>query len=242
MSRRVRNRRDIFIFAPMQPALFISLCNPSTMNLRICFYLFLGGVLSVSCVSKKKYLGILAQQEQDRQGFENRLAIMDRELEVANEKIDTLTLQLATTNGANTALLASQQTLLDRIDAVQADLENERQAKRSTSQDLNSTVAEKEKTIAARDAQLKSIQSAIEDFEKNQTNTLTMFASELEELFGDKQSVDYVNDEIRITLNESLLFRPESARVRTSGIQNLKKIGKVMIKKLQMFTMTNEDQ
>lgn len=65
----------------------------------------------------------------------------------------------------------------------------------------------------------------------------------MEQLFGDKQSVDYVNDEIRITLDETLLFRPGSARVRTAGIQNLEKIAQLIEKDptLKLTVIGNTD-
>lgn len=186
--------------------------------------------ISMSCVSKKNYEATLAQHEVEKQGFENRIAILDRQINQRNNQIDTLNLNLATARGANQALTATQDKILDRIDEVQAELENERKDKSSTSQSLSSTVREKEGIIKERDEKIGKIAGAITQFEEDQNKVLGEFRWDLEQLFQDKQSVDYVNNEIRITLDESLLFRSGSARVRTAGIQNLKKIAEFMNK------------
>lgn len=203
-----------------------------SFNMKIHTFLSLAimALLSISCVSKKNFEATLAQHEVEKQGFQNRIAILDRQIDQRNTRIDTLKLSLATAQGANQALITTQDNLLDRIDEVQAQLEDERKDKSSTSKSLSSTVREKEQIIKEKEAQIGRIAGVISQFEENQTKVLGEFRYDLEQFFQDKQSVDYVNDEIRITLDESLLFRPGSARVRTAGIQNLKKIAEFMNK------------
>ena len=198
------------------------------MKWQTFFGLVLMALISTSCISKKNHEAVLAQHEVEKQGFENRIAILDRQILNQGQTIDTLNLNLANKIGANAALTATQDKLLDRIDEVQAQLENEKKDKSSTSQSLSSTVREKEDIIKAREAKIASIQAKITQFEENQQKVLGEFSWQLEQSFGEKQSVDYVNDEIRITLDESLLFRPGSARVRTAGIQNLEKIANLV--------------
>ena len=200
------------------------------MKIYNFFFLIIAASLAVSCVSKKKFEAAQAQHDVEKQGFENRISILDRQLEQRNQTIDTLELHLANKTGANDALLVTQDKLLDRIDEVQMQLENEKKAKSNTSQNLNSIVDEKESVIKAKDETLASIQGTISKFEENQKKLLSEFQWELEQAFSDKQSVTYVNDEIRITMDESLLFRPGSARVRTAGIQNLEKIAQIINK------------
>ena len=213
------------------------------MKLQTFIGLLLMTLVSVSCISKKNFEATLAQHEVEKQGYENRIAILDRQILDRNQFIDTLSLNLANKEGANTALLATQDKLLDRIDEVQLQLENEQKDKSSTSQSLSSTVREKEEIIKAKEAKIASIQGKITQFEENQQKVLGDFSWELEQVFADKQSVNYVNDEIRITLDESLLFRPGSARVRTVGIQNLEKIAELMKKDptLKLTVIGNTD-
>lgn len=200
------------------------------MKLRTFFGLFIMAALSTSCISKKDYEATLAQHEVDKQGFENRISILDRQIATRDHTIDTLELRVATQTGANTVLLTTQDKLLDRIDEVQAQLDDEKKGASSTSQSLSSTVREKEGIIKEKDEQIGRIQGAITKFEEDQQKVLGDLSYELEQLFADKQSVNYVNSEIRITMDESLLFRPGSARVRTAGIQNLKKIAELIQK------------
>lgn len=90
------------------------------MKLQTFIGLFLLALISTSCISKKNYEAVLAQHEVTKQGFENRIAILDRQILNQNQQIDTLNLNLANKVGANTALVATQDKLLDRIDEVQA--------------------------------------------------------------------------------------------------------------------------
>lgn len=209
---------------------------------KIVSFLILG-FLVTACVSKKNYEATLAKHEVEKQGYENRIAILDRQVLDRDQQIDTLNLYLANKEGANTALMATQGNLLDRIDEVQAQLEDEKKDKSNTSQSLSSTVRAKEDIIKARDEQIAHIQQKITQFEENQQKVLGDFSWELEQAFADKQSVNYVNDEIRITLDESLLFRPGSARVRTAGVQNLEKIASLIEKDptLKLIVIGNTD-
>jgi len=198
------------------------------MKLQTFLGIVLMALISTSCITKKNHEAVLAQHEVEKQGFENRIAILDRQILNQGQTIDSLNINLANKIGANTALTATQDKLLDRIDEVQAQLENEKKDKSSTSQSLSSTVREKEDIIKAREAKIANIQAKITQFEENQQKVLGNFSWELEQAFGEQQSVDYVNDEIRITLDAALLFRPGSARVRTAGIQNLEKIANLI--------------
>jgi chemotaxis protein MotB len=211
------------------------------------FYTFLGlllfAALSTSCVSKKKFEASLAAKEAERLAFESKIRTLDKTIADKNVLIDTLELRYSSTMGANQVLLTTQDKLLDRIDEVQAQLENERKDKSSTTQGLNSVVSQKDNIIRDKDAQLGRIKGRITKFEEEQTQVINEFRWELEQLFAEKQSVDYTNNEIRITLEESLLFRPSQARVRTSGIQNLQKIAELMNKypTLKLYVIGNTD-
>jgi len=77
-------------------------------------------LISTSCISNKKFEATLAQHEVDKQGFENRISILNRQINNRDQTIDTLQLKLASQNGANAVLLTTQDKLLDRIDEVQA--------------------------------------------------------------------------------------------------------------------------
>ncbi len=213
------------------------------MKLQTFFIFLIIGFLTTSCISKKNYEATLATHEVEKQGYENRIALLDRQILDLDQQIDTLNLNLANKEGMNTALVAAQDKLLDRIDEVQAQLANEQKDKSSTSRSLSATVREKEDIIKKRDERIAEITTTITQFEENQQKVLGDFSWELEQLFADQQSVNYVNDEIRITLDESLLFRPGSARVRTAGIQNLEKIANLIAKDptLKLIVIGNTD-
>ena len=96
------------------------------MKWQTFFGLVLMALISTSCISKKDYEAVLAQHEVEKQEFENRITVLDRQILNQGQIIDTLNLNLANKIGANTALTATQDKLLDRIDEVQAQLENEK--------------------------------------------------------------------------------------------------------------------
>lgn len=200
-------------------------------------------LLNTACVSKKKYEETLTSHDVERKDLQQQMTVLQNENLKKGAQIDTLTLKYTRTKGANEALLTTQDKLLDRIDEVQEQLENERKDKSSTTQDLNSVVREKDQIIEERELELADIQGQITQFEKDQNKVLGEFSLELQQLFDDKQSVDYINSEIRITLEEDLLFRPGSARVRTVGIQNLQKIAMLMNKypTLKLYVIGNTD-
>jgi len=213
------------------------------MKLHTFIGLSIMALLSTGCISKKNYEATLAQHEVDRQGFENRISILDRQIKTRDHTIDTLQLRIANQTGANTVLLTTQDKLLDRIDEVQAQLDNEKKGASNTSQSLNSTVKEKEAVIMEKEAQIGRIQTSITKFEEDQQKVLGDLNWELQQSFEDQVSVNYVNNEIRITMDEALLFRPGSARVRTAGIQNLQKVAELITKypTLKMNVIGNTD-
>lgn len=200
-------------------------------------------LLTFSCVGKKKFEAALAKNELDSQGFENRISILDREILQKKRQIDTLSLRYAETRGANGALLATQDKHLDRIDEVQAQLDNARKDKSSTAQDLTSEVRDRDQTIKDKTNQLARISGTIDKFEKENEAKIGNLRWELEQAFAEKQSVEYVNQELRIILNDELLFRSNNARVRTAGIQNLKKIADFMNSNptLRLYVIGNTD-
>lgn len=213
------------------------------MKFNSFFILVLSSLISLSCVSKKKFEARLLSHENERQEYESRIAQLDQQIIWKNQQIDTLTLMYTHTSGANEALVKTQDKLLDRIDEVQAVLDAERKDKSSTTKNLNEVVREKELLILEKEAQINQVKNTIDEFEENQKKLLTEFSSELEQLFADKQSVNFVNNEIRISLDEDLLFRPTQARIRTAGIQNLKKMAEFMNKypTLKLYVVGNTD-
>lgn len=212
--------------------------KPIPFLILIAFTLF-----TVSCVGKKKYEAALEQNEVEKQGYENRISILDRELIAKKVLIDTLSVRYAEQKGANKVLLATQDKHLDRIDEVQAQLENERKDKSSTAKDLNSEVRERDKIIKGKEEQLTQISTKIDQFEAEYQKLVSNLTWELEQTFAEKQSIEYINQEMRITFDDDLLFRPNNARVKTAGIQNLKKIADFMNSNptLKLFVIGNTD-
>ena len=84
------------------------------MKLHTFIGLLIMALISTSCISNKKFEATLAQHEVDKQGFENRISILDRQINNRDQTIDTLQLKLASQNGANACLLYTSPSPRDR--------------------------------------------------------------------------------------------------------------------------------
>ncbi len=209
----------------------------------IFMVIFTFSIFSTSCVSKKKHLQTLTNHKQENQDYENKITLLNGKIVEKNKEIDTLTLLNAKLQGANEALLMTQDKLQDRIDEVQAQIVATQKDKSSTAQELNAILAEKDQMITKKEEQLTTLETIIQAFEEKQNQLLGEFRWELQSLGNEKYSVDYTNSEIRISFADDLLFRPESARVRTAGIANLQKIADLINKypTLTLYVVGNTD-
>ena len=204
---------------------------------------FAFSILTTSCVSKKKHLQTLTNHQQENQNYENKITLLNGIIKDKNQQIDTLTIFNARLSGANEALLITQDKLQDRIDEVQAQIVATRKDKSSTTEEFNALLTQRDQMIARKDTQLATLGTIIQSFEEKQNQLLNEFRWGLQTMENEKYTVDYVNNEIRITFSDDLLFRSESARVRTTGIANLQKIADLINKypTLTLYVIGNTD-
>ncbi len=112
-------------------------------------------LLSVSCVSKKKHLAALAAAYAVADSLSFRL-------DSTAHLVGQLRLDTAERRGENTALLASQDKLQDRIIALDDEIERLEQKLAREVQDLDQTLERRDAMIAARDARIAALKQLLE--------------------------------------------------------------------------------
>lgn len=123
--------------------------------MRKILWIGLFPLLLLSCVSKKKHLAALA----------NAGAVADSltyRLDSITNLVYQLRLDTAERRGENTALLASQDNLQDRIIALDDEIERLQQKRSNEVEDLDARLRERDALIAERDAKITAIEALLE--------------------------------------------------------------------------------
>lgn len=109
----------------------------------------------VSCVSKKKHLAALATAD-------TRADSLTYELDSTTQLVYLLRLDTAERRGENTALLASQDKLQDRIIALDDEMERRQREQSSEVQDLDALLRERDAKITERETTIATISALLE--------------------------------------------------------------------------------
>lgn len=112
-------------------------------------------MLLVSCVSKKKHLAALATADA-------RADSLVYQLDSTTQLVYQLRLDTAERRGENTALLASQDKLQDRIIALDDEIERMDRDQSSEVQDLDALLKERDTLIEERDAKIAALKALLE--------------------------------------------------------------------------------
>ena len=189
--------------------------------MRFLVSFIIGFCLLCSCVGKKKYVALIAEKAQTVEDFNNQLALKELDIYALEQAKDSLAILYAEQRGANNVLLITQDKLQDRIDEVQNQVAQEKQSKNSTTQDLQSVVEEKDAAIADRDNKLAELLGIIEQHNAAKNQMVTDFSAKLEAYGVDNYAIKIIGGELRVSLKDELLFRPDQSRVKTDGVTNL---------------------
>jgi len=211
--------------------------------MRFLIILLIGGLCFSSCISKKNYLETLAQHERNNADYEDLLALKELKIVDLDQTIDSLRIVYAEQRGANEVLLITQDKLQDRLDAVQDEVLAEKKSKTSTAQDLRSVLNDKEEIIRQRNAKLSQLQGIIKKQADTHQRLLTDFSTKLS-AYGDANfNLKIIAGELRISLADQLVFRPNQTRVKTEGISSLGLIAGVINDHptIKIYVVSNTD-
>ncbi|MCB0638050.1 MAG: hypothetical protein KDC54_15580, partial [Lewinella sp.] len=173
--------------------------------------IFLGILLLSSCVSKKKHLLTVADFEQ----------VVDSLQQLNNAqagRINNLELNLSRTQGANDALLLTQDRLQVRIDELQDQIQRLESNASSTQQDLAAEIRQRETEIAYRQSQLDAIQNLLIQRAARLQVVADSLRSKLSFLPEGQYDIRLRCGTLILSLRETILFRTGStSRMEEQG-------------------------
>ncbi len=184
----------------------------------LCSFLLLG------CVSKKKFI---EQSNQYKSSQDSLLAIV----QVLDYEKDTLRLALAYEEGANSALLTTQDRLQDRLDILQKEIDRLGENASTREQLLLSEINDKKAKINALSTGLEAVQSIM--IENNQRLLLLEAAINplIQDFDEDLILIRKRTGQLLVTINENALFRPSStSKLLNKGKTFLEKVGEILLK------------
>lgn len=167
------------------------------------------GILSTSCVSKKKYLAA-----------ENRIGRMEKDSTDFEKKIKNLETDLETTR-ANHQLYKEE--AVDRITALMSQLDEAGMA-------LN----EKDEALQERAMRLKTLEARLQRQQEIVNNLRMTVEKALVNLDSEDLSVEVKNGKVYISLSEKLLFPSASASLNKEGKDAIASLGKVLLENPQI--------
>jgi chemotaxis protein MotB len=149
---------------------------------HLSFALFFLAVLfsSVSCVSKKAHLEILASHD-------HQIASLHEQLDSTAKAIYRLELEVAGQRGANAALLATQDKLQDRIAALRDESDQMKQQAASTVEGLDERIKQKNEAIAARQAKIDALLATLEQ----RNSAVNQLAMDLQDTLRQVDAANY---------------------------------------------------
>jgi len=211
--------------------------------MRCLIILLIGGLCLSSCISKKKYLETLEQHARNNVDYDDLLALKEIKIVDQDQTIDSLRIVYAEQRGANEVLLITQDKLQDRLDAVQDEVLAEKESKTSTAQDLRSVLDDREEAIRQRDAKLGQLHGIIKKQANTHQQLLTDFSTKLSAYGANNFNLKIIGGELRISIADKLIFRPNQTRVKTEGMSNLGLIAGVINDHptIKIYVISNTD-
>lgn len=196
--------------------------------MRALIFVIISGFVLGSCVSSKKHKETVSNLEQQRTTEVNQL---EERLAALQAEKDKLTLDLAESRGGNQALLATQDKLQERIDQLQADVENIGSKASNQQQTLNTELSRKADQISDLEQQLQEVKGTIQRWENAQNAIAQEITIALQPFDSTLCAVDQRGGEVVVILNENLVFRPGStSRFEQQGIDALQAVSAVINK------------
>ena len=163
-------------------------------------------LLLPSCISKKKYLEEITGLQQN---YETQIAGLDSNVLILSETNEGLRLDLAEKRGANGALLATQDKLQDRIDKLQAEIEQLEETAANKEQSLDVTIEQKNQEIAQKQKQLEDILALMDNREAQLDEVFELLSDSLVGVDSLQYMISRKKGAISIELTEELTLPVE---------------------------------
>lgn len=179
-------------------------------------------LLSACGVSNKKVLAM-------EQSYKTEIGTLNEQLRNSRDEITRMQLQIAERKGENTALLATQDKYLKRLDELEEELDKAQNQALTKQSSLSDALKAKNDQILSLENQIAAIRGAL----KQEQETLQQIAKEFQDSLAKfpvaQYSVEVRNGKIVLALTESLLFKSGvSNRIEPNGQAALKAIGTLL--------------
>ena len=202
------------------------------MNVKTGF-IFLLVVLSTGCVSKKKHLEILqtlrTTNENVVNDWQKKYNTKRQELNAANEKINSLELDLAERKGENNILVGLRNELQLQIQDMESQMNHLGSSSQSVAQTLRSDVQKKEKIINALRQQLQSVNVVLDKNKEILQRVSGDLAYEMETMGQPSIEVSSRYNQVVLVIPEKILFKKGStSRLTSLGKAVLEKVSRVL--------------
>ncbi len=184
--------------------------------------LLLSFLLLSSCVSKKKHLEAMAVYGQ-------RVDSLHYLLDTSYNRIYQLELDIAHRQGANEALLATQDKMQDRIIGLDDEIERLQHEAANREESLDSRLQQKDATIAAKQAKIDALANTLGQRQKDMSQLARLLRDTLSSMDSTAYSINIADGQISVSLSSNFLFYPGStSKTHSAGRQALEKISRVL--------------
>ncbi len=183
-----------------------------TLLLGLCTTLLL--LVLTSCVSAGKYKKTVG-------AYNTQVDSLRQEVSNREGRINTLNFELARTQGANSALLTTQDKLQDRIDELQAEIDRMNQRIANNRQDFSGQLASAEAEQNRLRDQINQVRKLIQDREAEAATIAEAIRDSLSKrVDANSFSVETRGGQTVINLSEELLFRSGATTTLQTKRQN----------------------
>ena len=203
------------------------------MNFKTAFVFLMLAILSTGCVSKKKHLEMLQTlkitNENVVNDWQKKYNTKRQDLNIANEKINSLELNLAERKGENNILVGLRNELQLQIQSMESQMTNLGSSSQSVAQTLRSDIQAKENTIKALRQQLQSVNVVLDKNKEMLQRVSGDLAYEMDMMGLPTIEVTSRYNRAVLIIPETILFKKgSSSRLTDSGGVILEKISSVL--------------
>lgn len=176
-----------------------------------------------SCISKKKHLEVTA-------AYDGRVASLTQSLDSTAYIIRQLELELARTQGENSALLATQDKLQDRIIALDDEIERMQSESASKVENMDQRLQQRDATISAKQARIDALLATLEQRNAAMNQLMLSLRDTLRQVDTTAYDIESDNGYISLSFKSDFLFYPGStSKTHTAGRQALEWISRTLV-------------
>lgn len=187
------------------------------------FAFFLALLTTAACVSKKQHLATV-------QRYNEMADSLAHQLDSTRQIVYGLRLDTAERRGENSALLNSQQNLLDRIIALDDEIERLQQQSASQVENLDERLQQKDALIAEREATIEAARALLEA----RSGALTQLSEQLRDTLWAIDSsaftVELGNGQLALSIQSDFIFyRGSTSKTHRAGREALAETAELLL-------------